>query len=270
MENKVNDFINKIAKEDSEWKDSLISYFERLSDKDDEAKISFLYRIGQDKKLFKSFMLDISGEYDANKVFKEYQQKLLDNSLSGVEDIAEFAEEAAVLGNIVLHSERLDIPVLDGFNNNINDGKNPHLIISYSNDKGFIESLTGDGQLDKDETIDDRIKLVIKNTVGYCQEISNKNTDENIYFLKDYKAIFDYKVYVHNILIEGNKYIKNLYAFFVEPKLNDFYQISLSAGVFDYEPDKTELGKLDENDEAYKTLIDKLDYIMDNLNYKKN
>ena len=270
MENKVRDFINEIAKGESEWKDSLMNFFDRLSGRDDEIKINFLYRIGQNTELFKSFMLDISGEYDADKVFNEYQRKLLDNKFSSDEEASEFVDKVASLGNIVLHSERLDIPVIDGFNTNINDGKNPHLIISYSNDKGMIESLTGDGVLDKDESFEDRIQLVTKTTIGYTQTISNKNTDKNLYFAKDYKAIFDFKVYVHDILLEDNKYIKTLYAFFVEPKLNDFYQLSLSAGVFDYDPDNNEFGKLDENDPVYKILIDKLEFIMDNLKYKKN
>ena len=153
---------------------------------------------------------------------------------------------------------------------NINDGHNPHLIISYSNNKGMIESLTGDGALNKDETFEDRIKLVTSSTVNFCQTISNKNTEKNLYFLKDYKAIFDFKVYVHDILMEGNKYIKTIYAYFVDPEMNDFYQLSLSAGVFDYDPNKTEFGKLDENDEVYKILIDNVELIMDNIKYKKN
>ena len=106
MENKVNDFINKIAKEDSEWKDYLLSFFERLSGRDEDVKINFLYRLGKNSELFKTFMLDISGEYDANKVFNDYQKKLLDNKFTGDEELEEFAKTAATLGNIVLHSDR--------------------------------------------------------------------------------------------------------------------------------------------------------------------
>ena len=269
MENKVNDFINKIATQDSEYKESLVSFFEKVTGREEEVKINFLYRLGKNSELFKSFMLDISGEYDANKVFNDYQKRLLDSKFSSDEDASDFVGKVASLGNIVLHSERLDIPVINGFDTNINDGKNPHLIISYSNNKGMIESLTGDGALEKDETFEDRIKLVNKTTVSYCKTMSMKNTEKNLYFLKDYKAIFDFKVYVHDIIMEGNKYMKTIYAYFVEPKLNDFYQLSLSAGVFSYDPDKIEFGKLDEDNEVYKILIDNLEYIMDNLNYKK-
>ena len=270
MENKVKDFINEIAKEDSEWKDSLMNFFEKLTGRDDDVKINFLYRIGQNKELLTSFMLDISGEYDASKVFNDYQKRLLDNSFSNSDDLVEIAKRAASLGNIFLHSQQLEIPILAGFDKDINDGNNPHLLLSYTNNNGLIESFTGDGALDKDESFEDRIKLVNSSTVGFCQTLSNKNVEENLYFLKDYQAIFDYKVYVHDVIMEGNKYIKTLYAYFVEPKWNDFYQISLSAGPFDYDPNTKEFGKLDENDEDYKILIDKFDYIMDNLNYKKN
>ena len=269
MENKVRDFINKIATEDSKYKESLVSFFEKLTGREESVKINFLYRIGQNSELFKSFMIDISGEYDADKVFNDYQKRLLDVKFSSDKEPEEFVEEVASLGNIVLHSNKLDIPVINGFDTNINDGRNPHLIISYSNNKGMIESLTGDGVLTKGESFEDRIKLVNSTTLGFCQTISNKNVEKNLYFLKDYKAIFDYKVYVHDIIMEGNKYMKTMYAYFVEPKLNDFYQLSLSAGVFSYDPDKMEFGKLDENDEVYKILIDNLEYIMDNLNYKK-
>lgn len=173
----------------------------------------------------------------------------------------------AALSNLKLHANSLDIPILNGFNINTNNGQEPGLIMAYSNGKGLSQNLTSDGPLTQNETFEDRIDLVINNVINYTKKLSPKNTEKNIFFVKDYEATFKFKVYVQDLLLNG-KLIRQLNAYFVEPKFNDFYQLTVAAGPFNFPSENITIGKITENDEITKVLITMLDTLMQNLKYK--
>ena len=174
--------------------------------------------------------------------------------------------------NIKEHAKILSVPVMNDFTINTDDGKFVNTILSYSNGSGLNESLISDGSMLPNETFEKRIEMVNGNVIKYLKNLSDKNTESNIFFLKDFNATFKFKVYVQDTLIEvANelKLIRSLNAYFIEPKYNDFYQLTLSAGTFNYPVENIEVGKYLENDVLTKALIEILEIIMSNLKYNE-
>lgn len=68
---------------------------------------------------------------------------------------------------------------------------------------------------------------------------------------------------------EGKKIIRTINAFFVEPKMHDFYQFSLSIGPYDMSTETLKPGVFDlENDKITLTLSNYMKELLDNLKYK--
>lgn len=177
------------------------------------------------------------------------------------------------LNNIKLHAKILDVPILEGFNINRDDGKFQTRIIDYANGQGISEQLISDGPLKANESFEDRIKLVIDNTNNYTWKLSPLNTEKNIFFLKDFEGNFKFKVYVQDLLFNvGERVSFNILinAYFVEPKHNDFYQLTVAAETLSYPNDNVKIGKISDSDQITQTLIKMIDYLMSNIKYKEN
>lgn len=143
--------------------------------------------------------------------------------------------------NNYLDKTRVNVPVLDNLKLVQNDDKN---IIFIAIGRGIIEQYLCDGTLNNGETIDSRI------------DKNNSNIDNcTVRFYKDYKKLFDYKIYVQDIKID-NRFIKQMSAYFVDN--NIFYQISVAIGPYE----------LNDKDELITTnLYNSLKDILDNTSY---
>lgn len=165
--------------------------------------------------------------------------------------------------NYKLHAEQLDIPVFNFMKRE--ESSFPQVIVIASGN-GYMEQFVSDGFI-KDGEFESRINLVINNAKK-IEGIQNE-----FYYYKDYSnGLFDFKLYFQDIIIPingGNKISRVLNAYFVEPKMHDFYQFSLSVGPFDMPTNLLKPGLIDvENDEITKKLSEMMKNLIDNLKYK--
>ncbi len=179
------------------------------------------------------------------------------------------AIDIARMMNYRLHAEQLFVPLLNGFQ--IENDNNPQTILLASG-HGYIEQLTSDGYID-DGQFEQRIDLVIKKTKDFMRSNSCENVDNSFIHYKDYNnGIFNFKLYFQDIIIpvqNGKKVIRNLLAFFVEPKMHDFYQFSLGAGPFTMPTELLKVGMVDLQSDQVTIALDKLMMLLlNNLKYK--
>ncbi|MBQ4031440.1 MAG: hypothetical protein II625_06765 [Bacilli bacterium] len=178
--------------------------------------------------------------------------------------------------NTLIDFNLLSVPVLDDFilvQKNLTDPNNNIIFVAVKNNT--LEQFLGDGMLEPNESFDDRIEKVI----NQMKEESKRSplyegNDEFLVYYKNYdNENFDFKIYVQDILTgtkDNLKFIRQMSAFFVEPKGNEFYQICMGAGAYaksnkfkllkdikEYEKDEINIG-LERN----------LKLIMDNLTYR--
>lgn len=175
--------------------------------------------------------------------------------------------------NLRQHAEILLIPVLKDFN--VIDSANPQsILIARSTDNAFLEQVIADGPLMDGETFEDRIQLVIDRLQLFLQNDPNNCEESNCFYYKDYQTKdFEYKIYVQDFVIkreDGQKLITRMAnAFFVEPRFNDFYQISLAVGPFNFSTDVLKLGEVDcENDAISNALMTMFEIILDLTKYR--
>lgn len=177
-------------------------------------------------------------------------------------------EQATKMANIGLHAEVLNIPLLNGFN--VKENNNPQVILLAMHEKmPMLEQVIGDGSLVQGETFEDRIDKVINVTTDFMTNQGYVDSKKNYFYYKDLNnGTFNFKVYVQDMII-NNKITRSINAFFVEPRFNDFYQISLSLGHFPYPTKMLKVGMVDlVNDQITKMLIDGMDVILNNFAYK--
>ena len=135
-----------------------------------------------------------------------------------------------------------------------------------------MEQLTSDGYI-KDEEFEERIRLVIHNTKQYMKNNGCENVDNSFIYYKDYNnGIFNFKLYIQDLIINvqnQKKVIRNFIAYFLEPKLHDFYQLTLGAGPFNMPTELLKPGIIDlENDQITISLNNAMNLILNNLKYK--
>lgn len=173
--------------------------------------------------------------------------------------------------NLKKYASILDIPIMDGLSLENVESLPQSIFIATGN--GFMEQLTSDGPMRQNETFENRIELVIKNTIKFMKE-QNIEPDNNFFFYKEYKNKnnFTFKIYVQDMIFENNgkKVIRQLSAFFIEPRFNIFYQLSLGTGPFTWSTQILKTGLVDiENDNVTKNLMSILDSILSGVSYKK-
>ena len=174
------------------------------------------------------------------------------------------ATEIAKLMNLRLHAEKLNIPVLNGFEVEASDV--PSVILLAKNN-GIIEQLVSDGYIS--EPVDERIKLVIDNTKKFMQQSGCLNIEDSFIYYKDVNnGTFDFKIYFTDIIMK-DKVIRQINAYFVEPMMHDFYQLSLSTNAISYPTEILKVGCIDlENDQITKMLDNLMNILINNLKYK--
>lgn len=171
--------------------------------------------------------------------------------------------------NYRMHAEQLFVPILNDFQ--VENDNNPQTILLASG-HGFVEQLTSDGHID-DGQFEQRIDLVIKNTKEFMKNNNCENVDNSFIFYKEYNnGVFDFKLYIQDMIIpvqNEKKVIRNFIAYFVEPKMHDFYQFSLSAGPFTMPTEQLKIGIIDlQNDQVTISLDNLMKTLLDNLKYK--
>ena len=172
--------------------------------------------------------------------------------------------------NFGLHARQLDIPLLNNFK--IEESNEPQIVFAAT-DGMFIEQLVSDGPMKPNETFEQRINLVVKNTTEFMNKYSPANNESKLFYYKDYSnGVFNYKIYVLDGIIEVNnttKVIRQFNAYFIEPKFNDFYQLTISAPALTMPTEVLKLGVVDlETDEITQSINNLLTMAMDNLKYK--
>ena len=89
-----------------------------------------------------------------------------------------------------------------------------------------------------------------------------ENVDNSFIYYKDYNnGIFNFKLYFQDMIIPAQnekKVIRNLLAYFVEPKMHDFYQFSLGAGPFTMPTELLKVGTVDLQSDQVTMALDKL------------
>lgn len=146
--------------------------------------------------------------------------------------------------NSYIDKSRVNVPILNNLKVVNNDDKN---IIFIAIGRGIIEQFLYDGELSSGETIESRIDKNNSNLAN-C----------TVKFYKDYKKVFDYKIYIQDIKVD-NRFIKQMSAYFVDN--NCFYQISLAIGPYE-DTDKNELITTNLFN-SLKDILDETDYIED-------
>lgn len=188
--------------------------------------------------------------------------------------ITDAAIKMATMMNFGLHARQLDIPLLKNFK--IEEVNEPQIVF-VATDGMYTEQLVSDGSMKPNETFEQRINLVVKNTTEFMSKYSPANNPANsenkLFYYKDYSnGVFNYKIYVLDVIIEVNnttKVIRQFNAYFIEPKFNDFYQLTISAPALSMPTEVLKLGVVDlDTDEITQCLNNLLTLAMDNLKYK--
>ena len=127
--------------------------------------------------------------------------------------------------------------------------------------------------MNPNETFEQRINLVEKNTLNFMKSHSSLNNEQNLFFYKDYSnGIFNYKIYVQDFIVNvqnTTKVIRQLNAYFIEPKFNDFYQLTIASPALQMPTEILKLGVVDiASDQITQSLDNLLKLLMDNLKYK--
>ena len=178
------------------------------------------------------------------------------------------AIDMARLMNYRMHAKQLKVPVLN--NLKIVNVDNPQTVL-LATGGAFVEQLVSDGHIEVDE-FDKRIELEIEKTKNFMRNSNYENVDNSFIKYKDYNnGIFDFKMYIQDMIMkvkDEKKVIRTIMAFFVEPKMHDFYQFSLSVGPFPMPTEHLKIGIIDlENDQVTKTIDGAMKNLLDNLKY---
>lgn len=186
------------------------------------------------------------------------------------QNISNTAIKMAQTLNLRLHAEQLFIPLINNFK--IEQVQDPQIVFSAT-DGMFVEQLVSDGSMNTNETFEQRIDLVVKNTLNFMKGYSELNNENNLFFYKDYSnGIFNYKIYVQDFIVnfqDTTKVIRQFNAYFIEPEFNDFYQLTIASPALQMPTEILKLGVVDiNNDQITQSLDNLLKLVMDNLKYK--
>jgi hypothetical protein len=164
--------------------------------------------------------------------------------------------------NTYLEADILDVPIIDHFK--VQEGFSPNIMFVAVSDDDYIEQLVFDSVLPTDISVEEKINQVIADTINEMKNNGLINPEDNLYFYKDHKSLFDYKIYIQNFVkdIEDSTIlIKQFNVYFIEPNTRNFYQLSLSSGPVDY-------NTVDQK-ELEKQLYFILEKILDDISYSE-
>lgn len=192
--------------------------------------------------------------------------------MSNIEKVIQMAKK----GNTLLSYDELNVPVLDEYTvvqQNLNNPNNNVIFVAIKNN--VLEQFLGDGALLEDESFEKHLEDVIDSMKEAVKgnPLYEGNNNYLIPYEKYDNDMFDFKIYAQDILMgskENLKFVRQLSAFFLEPRNNEFFQISMSAGQYDEKEYKLLKDIKDfQNDEILKGLEHNLKLVLDNLTYKE-
>ena len=178
--------------------------------------------------------------------------------------------------NTLINFNSLAVPVLNDFivvKKNLTDPSNRIIFVAIKNNT--LEQFLGDGILGKNESFEGHITGVINEIKDQVKDNPlYEGNDEYLVYYKNYENdLFDFKIYIQDILTgtpDKIKFARQMSAFFVEPKGNEFYQICMAAGQY-VKSNKFKLLKDIKNyeeDDVIVGLEKDLKIIMDNITYR--
>lgn len=203
----------------------------------------------------------------------EYQIQLPEHQIryDGPIDVHKIGADMMRLTNCRLHAQHLSIPVLADLKLQTPD--NPQTIM-IAVKPGMTEQLVSDGFIG-DQTLEqhtDFVLGILRQTATGIQEQFGINVLSNdVAFIESYKTEgFLFKVYLHDQrLIDPNGVecaLRNVYAFFVDEPLHDFYQMSLSVGPLQLPLRECRLGVVNlPDDPLLAGMVEMMHGLMDNL-----
>ena len=165
--------------------------------------------------------------------------------------------------NASLAADILDVPIVEHFK--IQKTFHPNIIFAAVSDDDYIEQFVFDSVLPESVDIEEKIKQVVADTVEEMKKNELEYPNDNLYFYKLHKSVFDYRVYIQNFIKEVDDsviLIKQFNVYFIEPESRNFYQLSLSSCPVDFQTvDQKEL-----ENQLYSVLVK----IMDGIKYIEN
>lgn len=190
----------------------------------------------------------------------------IDNKMKELDAIARMQANASILAVPIINDAMI-----------VEQNNRQTILIAQS--RIFMEQLVADGAFSEGETFEDRVNLVVNNTINGLKSQGFANADKNYFYYKDYSnSLFKFKIYVQDMIFNVpdnveqklvTKVMRSINAFFVEPKKNQFYQLSLNSMPFNMPTEHLKVGKVDlENDKITSIMLDTLYAIMDGIEYR--
>ena len=152
-----------------------------------------------------------------------------------------------------LHKSLIAVPVIKGYK--VITEATDALIVAKSMDNS-VEQFLEDGKLDKDESFEQRLKKVLKETQKSMVDSGLKEKE------LEYLGAFDNQFFHFELYIQDNIkddiQIRQVNAYFLEPGSNYFYELSLAAP-----PIYTK----DINDQVTKNILSRLEPVLKQVQY---
>lgn len=168
----------------------------------------------------------------------------------------DIAIEIAKRFNYREHAMKLDVPMLDGFK--VIPSEKAEVVFAAGDDF-CLEQFISDGALEENETFDSRVEKNIDGIKEMLKKEGITNIDENIQLLGNFSnSIFTFRIFLQYIDKIPNG-ICQVIVYFIEPKDNDFYQLTLSMGV----TDKSDI------DGVFNVLREKIVLLLEGIKYKE-
>ena len=178
--------------------------------------------------------------------------------------------------NTVENIDKINIPILDGFKivkNEITKDSNVILVATKGN---TIEQFLTEGTIPEEVSIDEKIDEVIGNI---DKQIKKNPLYKNKQYMKFYKTYknkdFEFYIYIQDVItgtVTSTSFIRQINAYFIEPRGREFCQISLAAGRYKKGEEFKLINDIKnlEEDKITNILYVSLTNILDNMRYKDN
>ena len=167
------------------------------------------------------------------------------------EEILNITKKLAKVANYKLHADVLEIPVPKTFKI-IND-ENAQTIILAMGD-GLVQQLMSDGFIEESE-FKEHINKTIEGTKEFLRKNNCEDVDNCFKYYKNYNnGTFNYEIYTCDIVtkIDNDKKItRQFVAYFYEPRMKDFYQLTLCNEPISVSSNKMLVGAIDLEKDQY-------------------
>ena len=178
----------------------------------------------------------------------------------------QIAQNVTRQANYKMHAKQLAVPIFKDMKPINTD--DPHMIFFFE-DEAHSERFASDGYIE-DGQFEGRVSLRLEQLK---QIMANQGCEMNYMFFKDYdNGTFKFKLYVCDTIApngEGKKIVREIHAYFVEPRMHDLYQIVWSVGPFPMPTETLKPGVIDlENDAITAQQVQRMQIIMDGVKYR--